>query len=231
MQKQRLSKYLASAGVASRRSCEELIFAHKVSVNDVVTSRPQTLVSDEDQITVRGKCIQGCQEKVYYMLNKPTGYICSTLATGKSQSVLSLLKESRRLFTVGRLDVETSGLLLVTNDGHFSQKIAHPSAKIEKEYVATVKGPLGRRQLAAISAGTVVEGRRVTPRNVKKIAPQTVVIVVTDGRKREVRCLIKNAGLTVITLMRTRIGGLELGDLPHGRWRCLTHQEKEQIFQ
>lgn len=229
--KQRLSKVMAAAGVASRRSCEELIFAGRVRVNGAITKQ-QTMVSDQDTILVDGKPISSKEEKVYYILNKPSGYICSTKGTASSKLVLDLFEEvEQRLFTIGRLDKDTTGLLLVTNDGHFANRVIHPSANIHKEYLAKTDHEVTAEHLAAISNGTLVEGVFVKPLRVKKVRKGTLKITVAEGKKREVRLLLENAGLQVLELTRIRIGGLLLGPLPTGSWRPLTEKEKESIFE
>ena len=137
MEKKRLSKALAAAGVASRRACEELIFAGRVQVNGETILLPQHHIDwSRDQIHLDGEPVKNEQKKVYYLLNKPTGYICSNTRPGKQKIVLDLFPNTlERLFTVGRLDKETAGLLLVTNDGHFANQVIHPSSNIIKKYI------------------------------------------------------------------------------------------------
>ncbi|KAH7690453.1 23S rRNA pseudouridine(2605) synthase protein [Dioscorea alata] len=228
---QRLSKVLAAAGVASRRSSEELIFEGKVTVNGSVCTSPQTRVDLlKDSIYVNGNRIsKKLPPKLYFALNKPKGYICSN--GEESKSVISLFDEylkrwnktnpglpKPRLFTVGRLDVATSGLIIVTNDGDFAQKLSHPSSKLSKEYIATIEGGVRRRHLIAISEGTEVEGVHCTPDSVELLPTQPdaakprLRIVVHEGRNHEVRELVKNAGLQLHSLKRVRIGGFRL---PH----------------
>lgn len=230
--KQRLSKVLASAGVASRRACEELIFQGVVKVNGQTIKVPQTLVDiNADQITVHNEPIQQVEEKVYYLLNKPVGYICSTRRTGQSKLVLDLFQEEgHRLFTVGRLDKDTAGLLIVTNDGHFANQVIHPSANIEKEYLVKTDQEVTHDHLVAISHGTLVEGAFVKPIQVEKVRRGTLKIVIGEGKKREVRLLLDAAGLKVKSLTRIRLGGLLLGALPIGSWRSLTPKEQALIF-
>ncbi|MCE2983753.1 MAG: rRNA pseudouridine synthase [Parachlamydia sp.] len=233
MKKQRLSKVLAASGVASRRASEELIFAGKVKVNGEIVKVPQTLVdSESDEISVSDETVQAVQPKVYYLLNKPAGYICSNRRTsGQSKLVLDLFKdEGHRLFTVGRLDKDTQGLLLVTNDGHFANKVIHPSANIQKEYLAKVDQEVGHEHLIAISQGTLVEGAFVKPIRVEKVRRGTIKVVIGEGKKREVRMLLSAAGLKVQELTRIRLGGLHLGPLPTGSWRPLKESEKKIIF-
>lgn len=229
MTTQRLSKVLAACGIASRRKCEELIFAGKVTVNDEKILIPQTAVDlSKDKIAVMGKPVHAKEEKVYYMLNKPAGYLCTSLEAGKGKSVLNLFEdESLRLFSVGRLDKETKGLLLVTNDGHFANQVIHPSRNITKEYLAKTDKEIELEHLKAISSGTIVEGVFVKPISVEKVRRGTVKIAVSEGKKREVRLLLEKAGLAVLELKRIRIGGIQLGPLPEGSYRPLTKSEIE----
>lgn len=224
----RLSKVLASAGVASRRACEELIFSGKVAVNGSIVRVPQTLVQiGVDRITVSGKAIVEAEEKVYFILNKPRGYICSNVRVGTKKLITDLFKDlPYRLFTVGRLDRDTTGLLIVTNDGHFTHKVIHPSSNIVKEYVIKTQQEITHQHLISISNGTWIEGARVRPFRVRKIRKGTLKIAVKEGKKREVRLLAENAGLTVLELCRVRIGELQLGDIPEGMYRPMTEIEK-----
>lgn len=230
--KQRLSKVLANAGIASRRACEDLIFAGRVMVNGKVALLPQTMVGPEDKLAVNNKPV-GCEEaKVYYLLNKPTGYVCSTAGNAKSKLVLDLFKEvDQRLFTVGRLDKDTSGLLIVTNDGHFANRVIHPSSNIHKEYVAKTDQEITEHHLKAISNGTVVEGVFIKPVRVNKVRKGTLKIVIAEGKKREIRVLLESVGIKVQQLSRIRVGGLVLGKLAIGNWRTLNERERELIFE
>ncbi|KAJ0704923.1 putative 23S rRNA pseudouridine(2605) synthase [Helianthus annuus] len=227
---QRLSKVLAAAGVASRRSCEELIFDGRVTVNGSVCNTPQTRVDPKkDMIYVNGNRLpKKLPPKVYLALNKPKGYICSA-GESETKSVLSLFNDymkswdkrnpgqpKPRLFTVGRLDVATTGLIIVTNDGEFAQKISHPSSGLSKEYIATIDGPVHKRHLIAISEGTMVDGVRCIPDAVELLPQQPdktrprLRIVVHEGRNHEVRELVKSAGLQIYSLKRIRIGAFRL---------------------
>lgn len=232
MSKQRLSKILAAAGVASRRACEELIFQGKVKVNGEVIKVPQTLIDLKvDRVQVNNQEIKTEEEKVYYILNKPPGYICSMRRSGQTKLVMDLFEgEGHRLFTVGRLDKDTSGLLLVTNDGKFANQVIHPSANIQKEYLVKTNEEVSYDHLLAISNGTLVEGTFVKPIRVEKVRRGTLKIVIGEGKKREVRLLLDAAGLKVISLTRIRLGGLLLGTLAVGTWRTLTEREKQLIF-
>lgn len=234
VEKQRLSKVLAAAGIAARRAAEELIFAGKVTVNGKVTRVPQTMVSlDEDDIVVEGEKVRSLERKKCYILNKPKGYICSSeRPRPTSHIVLDLFQDCpERLFTVGRLDKDTTGLILVTNDGHLANKVIHPSSNIEKEYIAKTNAEITPEHLKRIFAGTWVDGIFVKPLIVKKIRRGTLKIVVHEGKKREVRRLLEVAGLEALVLTRTRIGNLRLGNLAEGQWRELTESDKELIFE
>jgi 23S rRNA pseudouridine2605 synthase len=229
---QRLSKVLAAAGIASRRACEELIFAGKVTVNGKVVVKPQTLVSlDKDEVTVSGNPVNKPQEKVYYILNKPKGYVCSNVRIGRKKLVIDLFQDlPYRLFTVGRLDRDTTGLLIVTNDGHYAQDIIHPSKGLSKEYLVKTVQEITPEHLAKISKGALVEGCWVKPVRVLKVRRGTVKISVSEGKKREVRILVQKAGLEIVSLHRIRIGGLILGNIPEGTWRPLSEKEKSLLL-
>lgn len=232
MAKTRLSKMLAAAGVASRRACEELIFAGKVTVNGAVQLLPQTQVDETDKLTVDGKPVKATESKVYFMFNKPQGVICTAKKTGKSKIILDFFSDlDARVFSVGRLDKDTQGLLLVTNDGHFANAVIHPSADIHKEYVAKTNQEISPEHLIAISNGTLVEGVYVKPLKVTKVRRGTLKITIAEGKKREVRLLLQAAGLEVEELTRVRIGGLHLGTLAPGSYRPLTEKEKKLIFE
>lgn len=223
---------MAAAGVASRRACEELIFDKKVKVNGKIVTTPQTHVGPEDEIIVNGETIGAAEKKVYYILNKPIGYICSTARKSRhSKLVLDLFGDAdTRLFTVGRLDKETGGLILITNDGHFANRVIHPSFNIHKEYVAKTGHEITHHHLVTLSEGAEVEGVFVKPVSVRKVRKGTVKIVVSEGKKHEVRILIEAAGLEVRELTRTRIGSLTLTGLAPGEWRPLTKKEQEAIL-
>ena len=228
----RLSKALARAGIASRRACEQLIFDGKVTVNGELILLPQHLVSIKtDKIAVDGVPIKKEQDKVYYVLNKPTGYVCSNVRLGTKKLVIDLFKDlPYRLFTVGRLDRDTTGLLLVTNDGYFAQNVIHPSRNVTKEYLVKTEQEISPEHLQAISKGALVEGSWITPVSVTKVRRGTLKVIVREGKKREVRLLVQKAGLTILSLHRIRIGSLTLGSLPLGQFRELSEREKELLL-
>jgi 23S rRNA pseudouridine2605 synthase len=231
--KKRLSKALAAAGIASRRSAEELIFEGRVKVNGKIEQVPQTLVDWEtDAILVDEEPVRGEEKRFYYILNKPHGFICSNARIGTKKLVIDLFAHLHlRLFTVGRLDRDTTGLLLVTNDGNFANKVIHPSSNISKEYLVKTSHEITDVHLKAISKGTYIEGSWIKPVKVEKVRKGTLKVVVKEGKKREVRLLVQNAGLDILELSRIRIGGLRLGPIPEGTFREMTENEKKVIFQ
>lgn len=231
-EKQRLSKVMAAAGVASRRACETLIFDGRVSVNGSVVVLPQTLVGPDDVITCDGTPVGKKQNKIYFILNKPPGFICSSRRFKDSKIVLDLFEGIKeRLFTIGRLDKDTGGLLLVTNDGHFANQVIHPSANIQKEYLVKTNLEISPEHLSALSSGVLVEKTFVRPIRVTKVRRGTLKITVSEGKKREIRMMMEAAKLPVLELTRIRIGGLHLGTLPPGMWREMTPRERSLIFE
>lgn len=226
--KKRLSKALAAAGVASRRACEEIIFKGQVSVNGSVTFMPQILVDlSKDTILVKGKAVRGEESKVYFLLNKPIGYLCTSVKKkGGAKLALDLFSHiTHRLFTVGRLDQETSGLIIVTNDGDFANRVIHPSRQVAKEYLAKTDQEITAEHLISLSAGMRIQGTHIKPLEVKKVRRGTLKIVIAEGKKHEVRELLAFVGLTIRELTRIRIGSLTLGNLAQGGYRALTEQE------
>ncbi|OUS48236.1 pseudouridine synthase [Ostreococcus tauri] len=240
---ERLNKALASLGVASRRGADDLIFGGRVKVNGTTITAPQTKVNlNTDVVMVDGKVVEGgvsfVKEHTYFMLNKPKGFVCSARPGSESgKTVLDLFEQWReefrseypgklppRLFTVGRLDVATTGLLLVTTDGDWSQRVSHPSSEVVKQYVVTANAKPTRAQIVAMSKGTEVDGAHVVPVRVEVAGadggPKNRIIVeVVDGRNREVRVLCESAGVEVKNLKRTRVGGLRMPkELPLGKY-------------
>lgn len=224
----RLSKVLAAAGIASRRACEELIFDGKVTVNNELILLPQHLVIEgKDRIAVDGVLVEKRQSKIYYLLNKPKGYVCSSSRVGSKKIVLDLFEHlPYRLFTVGRLDRDTTGLLVVTNDGHFAQDVIHPSKNVTKEYLVKTMQEVTAEHLKSISEGALIEGSWLKPVSVSKVRRGTLKVIVREGKKREVRLFVQKAGLDIVSLHRIRIGSLTLGNLAVGQFRELSEKEK-----
>lgn len=232
---ERLQKILARAGIASRRRCEELIRDGRVTV-DGQTITELGFKADPQQATILfdGQPISR-EQKVYILLNKPTGYV-TTLSDPQGRPIVTdLLPEVKeRVFPVGRLDVDTQGALLLTNDGRLSQYILHPSNEVTKTYVALVKGIPGRAGLAKLERGIIIEGKKTWPARVKIVRRQannaTLELIIHEGRKRQVRKMLSAIGHPVISLTRIAYGNLHLGKLPSGKYRLLTLTDLKKIF-
>ena len=200
---------MAQAGIASRRKCEELIFEGKVKVNGKVVLQPQHGVDlAHDLVEVEGKKIKRFEKKVYYLLNKPLGYVCSHNKEVHKKIILDLLPNKERLFTVGRLDKDTMGLLIVTNDGQLAERISHPRYEVEKEYLVKTDREILDTDLKKISSGVRIDKVLVCPLSVRKVRKGTLKIVIKEGKKHEVRKLVEQTGLVIHELIRIRIANL-----------------------
>ena len=239
MEKMRLNKFLAHAGVAARRKVEDIIISNGVKVNGKIVDQPQFLVDPKkDVVKVDDKIVKE-EKKYYFILNKPKGFICSnqisTSTKGskkrKEYLVTDLFKTIKaKLFTVGRLDKDTTGLLIVTNDGDFANKIIHPSNNLEKEYFVKVKEKILEKHLKTIAKGCFVEKKFVKPKKVFKIGRTLLKIIVLEGKKREIKVFIQKANLTLIDLQRVRIGNLKLANIPFGYFKKVSLNEISKIF-
>jgi len=234
-EKIRLQKYMAHCGVASRRHSEELIRSGKVKVNGKVITEMGFLVSDQDIVEVEGKIIKKEDKKIYIMLNKPAGYITSAVDPRGRKTVLDLIKGvSERIYPVGRLDYDTTGLLLLTNDGDFAYRATHPGKEITKTYLAEVLGTPSNKALDALRNGVEIDGRLTSPAQVEIVEMKdnsTVLkIVIHEGRNRQVKKMCEAVGHRVIKLARIKFGNLTLGNLRPGEWRYLSQAEVSQIL-
>jgi 23S rRNA pseudouridine2605 synthase len=232
----RLQKLLAQSGVASRRRCEELMLDGKVTVDGEVVTRLGTKVDPRTAvIRVEGRRLPPVSPNVYLALNKPRGVV-STMSDPQGRRTLSDLVADRpeRLFHVGRLDTDTSGLIILTNDGDFAQRLAHPSYEVDKTYVAEVRGDVAKATLAQLRDGVTLEDGPVTVSSVRIVqrgAGKTIVeLVIHEGRNRIVRRLLDSVGHPVTQLTRTRIGPVALGQLKAGELRELTNDELGELL-
>lgn len=231
---ERLQKVMAKAGIASRRKCEDLIAAGQVKVNGITVTEAGLKVDPEkDQIEVSGRRI-GLEEKVYYLLNKPVGYITSVGDPRNRKTVIDLMKGiPERIFPVGRLDYDTSGLLLLTNDGDLAFRMTHPSHEMEKEYVALVKGTIDGIKLDQLRKGILLEDGWTAPARARLLGENggnsILQLGIHEGRNRQVRRMCDAIGHPVIQLKRTRIAFLTLGDLKTGEYRPLKREEIKKL--
>ena len=239
---ERLARYLAHAGVASRRHAEILIESRRVRVNgQVVTTQGARIDPARDLVTVDGKPVGYTAKPVYILLHKPAGYVSSASDPQKRPTVLDLLPPEvrrQRVYPVGRLDIDTSGLLLLTNDGDFALHLTHPRYSMEKHYQALVKGYPPASALNALRQGVEIvedngEHFKTSPAQVRVTGQSEgncwLALTIHEGHKRQVRRMLAAVGYPVLELVRTGIGSLELGDVPVGKWRYLRDEEVREL--
>ncbi len=232
---ERLQKYLARCGVASRRAAEEMILAGRVSVNGKTIRTLGTKVDpDVDRVTVDQKPVSLSQKHVYIMLNKPRGYVTTAKDNFERKTVLDLIPKSLgRLFPVGRLDYDSEGLLLLTNDGDLTFRLTHPSHEVTKSYLALVSGVPDESALSALRNGVLLEGRKTLPARVSLKRQDTdkavLLITISEGRNRQVRKMCSLVGHEVLRLRRVAVGPIQLGNLEPGTWRHLTEKEIQAL--
>jgi 23S rRNA pseudouridine2605 synthase len=226
---QRLQKVLAAAGVASRRACEELIAAGRVTVNGEVAELGSRCDPTADVVELDGERVNVDPDRVYVMLNKPRGVVTTADDPQGRPTVVDLVELPQRLYPVGRLDQDTEGLLLLTNDGELTHRLLHPSYEVERTYVALVPGPVRKKALAQLREGVELDDGLARARRARVLGEERgkalVELVLTEGRNREVRRMLGALGLTVERLARVAYGGVELGELRQGNWRFLTQAE------
>ncbi len=220
---QRVQKLLAQAGIASRRTCEDYIKEGRVTVNGKAVAIGAT-ASVGDDIRLDGKPV-ALEKQVHIILNKPKGVTSTVYDPHASRTVLDLVKVPQRIFPVGRLDRETEGLILLTNDGALMQHITHPSHGVDKTYIASTVKTIGPTMIERLKFGVMVENKMVKIKNVVELAPNVVRLSVHEGRKHIVRNIFAALGNPVKRLVRIAIGPIELGDLEPGKWRYLTERE------
>jgi 23S rRNA pseudouridine2605 synthase len=221
----RLNRFLAAAGVASRRDADTLIAAGRVTVNGRVCTDFHFQPAPEDYVKVEGKRIQP-RDHIYLALHKPVGFVCTRNDPHVSDTVLDLLPPKfSSLFYVGRLDASSEGLLLLTNDGEFAQRLTHPRFKLEKEYEATLDRAATPDLGPRLRRGMTLDGKRATITHVRQLSPTRLRLVLEQGINRQIRRMLERLGFRARHLRRVRIGSIQLNDLPRGKWRKLTAAE------
>lgn len=228
--KVRLQKYMAENGIASRRKSEELIAAGKVRVNGKIAAVGDKVDPKHDKVTVSGKRVVKVKKNVYIMLHKPRGFITTMHDEMGRKCVAELIQDvPERVYPVGRLDRESEGLLLLTNDGEFANALTHPSRHVPKTYRVTVRPDVTQEQLAAFENGIEIDGRPTLPAEVRVLDKQegrvVLEVVIYEGRNRQIRKMCEALGLEVARLKRTKIGSLKLGMLKQGEYRYLSEDE------
>ena len=234
---ERLQKYLAQCGVASRRKCEELILQGRVQVNGVTVTELGTKINPEkDKIKFDGKDIKQAQKLVYILLNKPIGYVTTADDQFGRDTVLDLVKVKERIVPVGRLDMYTSGALILTNDGDFVYQVTHPKHEIEKTYTVTIKGIVQNSEVEQLRNGIKIDDYITKPARVKILKTDTekdisrLEITIHEGKNRQVRKMCEAVERKVLALHRSKIGGIGVKDIELGKWRYLTANEVQQIL-
>ena len=224
----RLAKYLAHAGVASRRASEEIIKAGRVAVNGHPVTDPATDVGNDDRIELDGAAI-AAEERVVYMLNKPRGVVSTASDTHGRPTVTDLIGSSKRLYPVGRLDQDTTGLILLTNDGELANRLMHPSYEVPRTYRAKVRGAVTEDDLRRLREGIELEDGRTAPAKARRVG-QDIELTIHEGRKRQVRRMLEAVGHPVVELERIALGPLRLQGLGRGEHRRLTPAEVETLW-
>jgi 23S rRNA pseudouridine2605 synthase len=226
----RINKYLATCGVSSRRKAEELVTAGKVAINGKVITDLATQVNEQtDKVTADGELVSLTEQKVYYLLNKPRGYISSVTDPKGRKTIVDLIDTTERIFPVGRLDYDTEGLIILTNDGDLAHKLMHPSHEIEKTYIANIQGPILESELAVLRAGVIIDGVRTAQAKVKRLKFENGVsriqLTIHEGRNRQIRKMFEAIGKELLFLKRSAIGEIKLGGLSRMEYRKLTEAE------
>ena len=234
---ERLQKFLANAGIASRRKCEELILDGKVEVNGTIVTELGTKVSEKDIVKYNGKIVKTEEEKIYILLNKPIGYVTTAKDQFNRDTVLDLIKINKRIVPVGRLDMYTSGALILTNDGEFVNMLTHPKNEIDKTYNVTVKGNVTNDDIEQLQKGVKIDDEYITkPAKVKilKIDKEKnisrIQITIHEGKNRQVRKMCEAINKKVLALHRCKIGNIEVKDIKLGNWRYLSKKEVENLM-
>jgi 23S rRNA pseudouridine2605 synthase/23S rRNA pseudouridine2604 synthase len=226
----RLQKFLSQAGICSRRKGEEYIRDGRIKVNNRIVTELGTKVDpDTDRVEFDGKSVALESESVYIVLNKPKGYVTSCSHPGE-KIVLDLIDIPQRVYPVGRLDKDSTGLLILTNDGGLHQRLSHPSFDHEKEYDVTVSRHITDGSLQHIAQGLPMMGTRTRPAKIRRLSSRRFRIILKEGRNRQIRRMVRKVGNRVTELRRIRVSKIKLGSLAQGAWRNLTEKEKKELL-
>jgi 23S rRNA pseudouridine2605 synthase len=225
----RLAKHLAHAGIASRRASEALVADGRVTVDGAVITDPARDVTGEEAIAVDGELVRGPGARVVYALHKPAGVLSTAADTHGRPTVVDLVPTGQRLYPVGRLDADSTGLILLTNDGDLAHALTHPRFEVPRTYRARVDGRPSERALRALREGVMLDDGRTAPALVRLIGAHELELTIHEGRKRQVRRMCEAVGHRVVELRRVAFGPLRLGDLTSGRHRRLTAAEVQRL--
>jgi 23S rRNA pseudouridine2605 synthase len=225
----RLAKHLAHAGVASRRAAEVLVGEGRVTVDGAVVKDPARDVTGEEAIAVDGEAVRAAGARVVFAVNKPVGVVSTARDTHGRRTVVDLVRSAERLYPVGRLDADTTGLILLTNDGDLAYALTHPSFEVPRTYRARVEGRPDERALRALREGVELEDGRTAPARVRRVGPHEIELTIHEGRKRQIKRMCDAVGHPIVALQRVAFGPLRLGELAAGRHRRLTAAEVERL--
>ena len=226
----RVHKFLSAAGFTSRRKAEVLIRQGRVAVNEkIIEDLGRQIDPQVDEVRVDGILVKLEAQWIYVMLNKPAGYVTSCSHAGQT-IVLELVDLPQRIYPVGRLDKQSTGLLLMTNDGRLHHRLSHPSFDHEKEYIVTVSQPIASKDLRRMAKGVYLDGSLTRPAVVRRLNSRRFSIVLKEGRNRQIRRMVAQVNNQVLQLHRVRIGSLRLGRLAPGHWRLLSKRERERLL-
>jgi 23S rRNA pseudouridine2605 synthase len=225
----RLGKHLAHAGVASRRASEALVVEGRVTVDGAVVTDPARGVTGDEAIAVDGELVRGPGTRVVYALHKPAGVVSTAADTHGRRTVVDLVPTGQRLYPVGRLDADSTGLILLTNDGDLAYALTHPRFEVPRTYRARVEGRPSERALRALREGIELEDGRTAPAHVRMLGPHELELTIHEGRNRQVRRMLAAVGHPARALHRSRYAGIGLGDLGPGEWRALSEGEVEAL--
>lgn len=225
--KQRINKYLADSGLCSRRKCDELIKKGLIKINQKTAVLGDQIDVQKDEIVFKGRIIKPVKKHVYIALNKPEGYLSSCKRTNRKEKiVLDLVKIKRRVYPIGRLDKNSRGLILLTDDGDLTNKLMHPRYEKQKQYDVKVHKEINDRFINKMKSGVKIDGYKTQPTEIKQLNKKKFSIILKEGKKRQIRKMCSKLGYEVIDLKRTKIGNIELNDLKPGQWKYI---KKTQI--
>ena len=233
---ERIQKVIAQSGYCSRRKAEELISEGKVTVNGEIVTEMGLKVSGNDYIEVEGVAINDKQEKEYYLLNKPRGIVSTAKDEKNRKTVVDLIKTNKRIYPVGRLDYDTTGAIILTNDGELTNLLTHPKNEIEKVYVAKIKGIISKEKLAKLCGGVVIDGKKTAKSKAKilkidkKNNTSIVELIITEGRNHQVKKMFEVVGFEVLKLKRESVAFLTLDGLKSGEYRKLSLKEIKKLY-
>jgi len=224
---ERLQKYIANCGICSRRHAEELILHGKVKVDGQTITELGCKIEETQIVEVEGQKIHLANKKIYILLNKPIGVVTTASDEKNRPTVINLIENEikERLFPVGRLDINTSGAIILTNDGDFAYNLTHPKNNIEKIYEVILNKNINENEIKLLESGVAIEGKKTAPCKIHQINDKKITITIHEGRNRQIRKMLENIGKKVVELKRIQIGNITLGNLPLGRFRYLSPSE------